>query len=105
MPDNITQYLIVIIFGWPFMALAIFVSVVGVIFERAGLVLIGAVLIIPFCYNLSGTSIFSIFSLLLPVFQAGSAWAVKEENETWSWLLLMPTFAVIGWLFVVGLIS
>ncbi|MBK8419106.1 hypothetical protein [Candidatus Villigracilis saccharophilus] len=99
------EILVSIIFGWPFVALSIFVSVIGIVFERAGLVLIGAVLIIPFCYHLSGSSIFSVFSLLLPVFQAGSAWAVKEENETWSWLLLMPTVSVIGWLVVVGLIS
>ena len=99
------EILVSIIFGWPFVALSIFVSVIGIVFERAGLVLIGAVLIIPFCYHLSGSSIFSVFSLLLPVFQAGSAWAVKEEISTWSSRLLMPTVSVIGWLVVVGLIS
>lgn len=97
--------LIQIIFGWPFVALSVFVSIVGVLFERPALVLLGAILIVPFCYNLSGTNTYAIFAFLLPVFQAGSAWAVKDENETWSWLLQMPTLGVVAWIVVIGLIS
>lgn len=99
------ETLVQIIFGWPFIFLSIFVSVIGIIFNRYGLVLIGALLIIPFCYYLNGTPRFSGIALLLPIFQACSAWAVKEENETWSWVLLMPTVGIIMWLIVVMLIT
>jgi len=99
------ETIIQIIFGWPFVALSLILSVVGIIFERPALVFLGALLIAPFCYYLNGTPNFSGFALLLPIFQAGSAWAVKEENATWSWILLMPTFAIIMWLILVGLIT
>ncbi len=99
------EILVQIIFGWPFIALSLIVSVIGNIFNRAWLVLLGALLIIPFSYYLNGTPRFGGFALLLPIFQAGSAWAVKEENETWSWLLLVPTVAVIMWLILVAVIA
>ena len=99
------ETLVQMIFGWPFVALSLIVSVIGIIFNRYGLVLIGVLLIIPFCYYLNATPRFSGVALLLPIFQTGSAWAVKEENETWSWVLLMPTVAIIMWLIVVSLIS
>jgi peptidoglycan/LPS O-acetylase OafA/YrhL len=99
------ETLIQIIFGWPFIALSLFISVMGNIYNRAWLALIGALLIIPFSYYLNGTPNFSGFALLLPLFQAGAAWAVKEENETWSWLLLAPTVAVILWLILVAIIA
>ena len=94
--------LIQIIFGWPFIALSLLVSVIGNIFNRAWLVFLGALLIIPFSYYLNGNPMFSGFALLMPIFQAGAAWAVKEENETWSWLLLAPTVSVILWLVLVA---
>lgn len=99
------EVLVQIVFGWPFIALSLFVSVIGIIFDRPGLVLLGALLIVPFSYYLNGTPNFSGVALLLPLFQAGSAWAVKEESETWSWILLAPTVALVLWLILVAAIS
>jgi hypothetical protein len=99
------ETLIQIIFGWPFIALSLIVSVVGIVFNKSGLVLIGALFIIPFCYYLNGTPRFTGFALLLPIFQAGSAWAVKEDNATWPWILLSPTVAIILWLILVAAIT
>lgn len=99
------ETIIQIVFGWPFIALSVFVSIIGNILNRAWLVLVGALLIMPFSYYLNSTPNFSGFALLLPLFQAGSAWAVKEENETWSWILLTPTVAVILWLILVAVIT
>ncbi len=98
-------FIVQIIFGWPFVALSLILSVVGIIFQRPALVFFGALLVAPFCYYLNGTPRFSGVALLLPIFQAGSAWAVKEENETWPWVLLTPTVAIILWLILVGLIT
>jgi hypothetical protein len=97
--------LVQIVFGWPFIALSLLVSVLGIIFERPWMVFLGALLIAPFSYYLNGTPRFSGFALLLPLFQAGSAWAVKEESVTWSWILLVPTVGIILWLILVGLIT
>lgn len=99
------EILVQIVFGWPFIVLSLFVSVIGIIFNRPGLVLVGALIIIPFSYYLNGTPRFSGFALLLPLFKAGSAWAVKEESETWPWVLFMPTFAVIAWLILAAAIA
>ena len=101
MNDMIVQ----IIFGWPFVVLSLLGSVIGIMFDRPWLVFLGALLIAPFSYYLNGTPRFSGFALLLPLFQAGSAWAVKEESVTWSWLLLAPTVTVSAWLILVGLIT
>lgn len=97
--------LVQIVFGWPFVALSLLVSVIGIMFEKPWLVFLGALAIAPFSYYLNGTPRFSGFALFLPIFQAGSAWAVKEESVTWSWLLLAPTVSVILWLLLVGMIT
>ena len=101
----LNETLVLIVFGWPFIALALFVSFIGNIYERPGLVFIGALLILPFTYYLNSIPMFSGYAILLPLFHAGSAWAVKEENETWSWLLLAPTVSVILWLILVDALS
>jgi hypothetical protein len=56
---------------------------------------------VPFAYNLNyeAPGYFGL-PLLLPILQAGCAFAVKEEHPVWAWVLLAPTIAVVMWLFV-----
>jgi hypothetical protein len=90
-----------VVFGWPFFILSILTSITGILNNRYGLVLLGTVLILPFAYYLSGTRTLFIFAILIPLFQLGCAWAVKEENDWLAWVLLSPTIIVRVWLLMV----
>ncbi len=101
MPEFVVQ----IIFGWPFIVLSILASIVGILNNRTWIVFLGALMIIPFAYNLNGLPPFGGYALFLPVLQLGSAFAVFEEKPVWAWTLFAPTISIIGWLIVMDSIS
>jgi hypothetical protein len=92
-----------IIFGWPLIVLSLTFSIFGIVDERAWLVFLGALMAVPFAYNLnySASGYYGI-PLLLPLLQVGSAFAVKEEYPVWAWVLLAPTIIIVMWQFVLG---
>jgi hypothetical protein len=98
-----SQTLVVLFFGFPaaFVSLALCLS--GVLKDKFWLVIIGAVLFIPFSYYLSGLPDLRGFAILLPLFQMGSAAAVRENNKVWAWILLVPAFLVSLWVLGVAL--
>ena len=95
--------LIPIIFGFPAAFVSLLLSTIGVVKEKYWLVIIGAVLFIPFSYYLNGASHNSGFPFLLSLFQIGSAAAVREQNKLWAWILLAPSFLVTLYIVVVVL--
>jgi hypothetical protein len=94
-----------VVFGWPFVVLSLAISIIGITGNRAWIVVVGTVLILPFCYNLNAASMFRGVGLILPLFHIGSAVAVHEESDLWAWLLLVPTTFLSTWLFVISIIS
>lgn len=94
MPD----LFVIMLFGFPAVFVSLLVSVLGVWKEKYWLVLLGAVLFIPFSYYLSGAPGLYRLPLLLPVFQVLSAAAVREKQKRWAWLLLIP--AVLAALYI-----
>lgn len=94
MPD----LFVIMLFGFPAVFVSLLVSVLGVWKEKYWLVLLGAVLFIPFSYYLSGAPGSYRLPLLLPVFQVLSAAAVREKQKRWAWLLLIP--AVLAALYI-----
>jgi hypothetical protein len=78
------------------------VSVIGVWKHKFWLVILGAVLFMPFSYYLSGSPGSYRLPLLLPLFQILSAAAVREENKPWAWILLAP--ALLATLYVLGVV-
>lgn len=95
MPD----LFIVMLFGFPAVFVSLVVSALGVWKEKYWLVLLGAVLFIPFSYYLSGAPGSYRLPLFLPVFQVFSAVAVREKQTRWAWLLLTP--AALAALYIV----
>ena len=91
---------IVILFGFPAAFASLLVSAIGIHKEKYWLVLIGAVLFIPFSYYLSGSPSLHGFPIILQLFQLVSAAAVREKNRLFAWLLLLPAF--LSTLLVVG---
>lgn len=94
-----------IIFGWPFIVLSILASITGILNNRAWIVFLGALMIIPFAYNLNNFPPFGGYALLFPFLQIGSAFAVFEEKPVWAWVLFAPTISIILWLIVIDSIA
>jgi len=90
-----------IVFGWPFVILSLAVSIFGIVDERPWVVFLGALLIIPYAYNLnlSAPDYFGL-PLVLPLLQIGSAFAIREDHPVWAWILLAPTITIVMWQFV-----
>ena len=91
-----------IIFSWPFVAFSLIATVVGILYEIPFLVILGAITIVPFSYQLNNVQYFRGVAFFLPVLQLFSAWALKEERNVWAWVLFAPTIAIILWLFVIN---
>lgn len=89
--------LVVFFFGFPAAFLSLILSVIGVLKQKYWLVIIGALLFIPFAYYLSGSPGSYSIPILLPVFQILSAAAVREKNKVWAWILLLPSFLAVLW--------
>jgi hypothetical protein len=94
-------FLTQIIFGWPLFVISVMVTITGILNKGYGLVLLGTLLIIPYTMSLNQTRTFFGFALLIPLLQLGSAWAVKDDNDFWAWVLFSPTVITRLWLLVV----
>ena len=92
--------LIAVLF-WISIPLSLAASVIGVWKDKFWLVLIGAVLFLPISYYLNGSPTLHGLAILLPLFQVGSAAAVREGNKRWAWFLLAPAFLMVIWFVVV----
>jgi hypothetical protein len=95
--------IIVFFFGFPAAFLSLLVSVIGVLKEKYWLVLIGAVLFIPFAYYLSGSPGTYGLPILLLLFQVLSAAAVREKSRHWAWILLLPSLLAVLWVVAAAL--
>lgn len=95
------EFLIAMIFGFPAVFLSLLLSVIGILKDKFWLVIVGAILFVPFSYYLNGSPGLRGFAIFLPLFQAGSAVAVRGKNKLWAWLLVLPAFFVSLW--VLGL--
>lgn len=98
-----SEFFVVMLFGLPAVFVSLVVSALGVLKNKFWLVILGAVLFIPFSYYLNGSPNLRGFAILLPLFQMGSAAAVRENNKTWAWILLLPALLASLWVLGVAL--
>ncbi len=85
------------IFGWPFIILSLLVSGIGLIKDRYLLLLIGAVLIFPFSFYLSGAPEIRGLAFGIPLSQVYAAYTIKKEKTIIAWLLTLPAFFASIW--------
>ncbi|HSL28642.1 MAG TPA: hypothetical protein VK900_05530 [Anaerolineales bacterium] len=102
---NLSDLLVVMVFGFPAVLLSLLLSAIGVFKEKVWLVIVGGVLFVPFSYYLSGAPGSAGLPLLLPGFHVGSAVAVREKHRLWAWLLLLPPLLATLWVLAVVLFS
>jgi len=91
MPD----FLIPMLFGWPMIILSLGFAFAGILLKRRTLSLVGAVLFLPPAWYLG---LYTAFSLILPLFLFGSAYAVSKGKIVLAFLLIVPVLIVVGWL-------
>ncbi len=73
--------ILILLLFWSSIPLSLAVSVVGVQKNKFWLILIGAVLFFPISYYFNGSPTLYGYAILLPLFQIGSAAAVREGNK------------------------
>lgn len=93
-----TETLIRIIFGWPFIIASLLLSLAGLIMKRPWPLVAAAILFAPFSFYLSGSPGVRGLAFTLPLFQAGAAYAIHKQKVWLALLLTLPAFLVSGWL-------
>jgi hypothetical protein len=87
-----------VLFGWPFMILAILVMITGIVLKKAAWILVGALLSIPFSLYLAATPRFRLVGIILPLFNLAAAYVVRRNRRWLAALLIVPFIAVALWL-------
>jgi hypothetical protein len=82
-----TDVIVQIIFGWPVIITSILFSIAGVWLKKPTLLVVAGIVCIPLTYYLSG---YGTPAVILPLFQFGSAYAVKHQKTLMAWLLIAP---------------
>jgi hypothetical protein len=99
MSDTLVQ----IVFGWPAIITSLLVSIAGLSWHKPWLLVLGGALAIPFSWYLSGYPALRGLAILLPLFQFGSAWMLRDEKKVLAWVLLAPLAIITVFLAVVVL--
>ena len=86
-----SEILVPIIFGWPAIITSILLSIVGVWLKRPVLLIAAGIVCIPFTYYLSG---YRTPAVVLPLFQFGSAYAIRRQKNFLAWLLITPIIVI-----------
>ena len=89
------DFLIPMFFGWPMIIISLGFAFAGIMLKRRALSLIGAVLFLPPTWYLG---LYFAFSLILPLFLFGSAYAVSNGKSALAFLLIVPVLIAAGWL-------
>lgn len=91
---------LVIAMGWPSILTSLGLSLTGIARKRQVLLLIGALLVVPFAYYLNASPRFAVPGAFLPMLHLGAAVAVYRGHRWLALLLLLPFIAVTIWLAV-----
>lgn len=86
-----TDILVQIVFGWPAIITSILLSIAGVWLKKPALLITAGIVCIPFTYYLSGIRAPAV---ILPLFQFGSAYAIRRQKDQIAWLLIAPIIII-----------
>jgi len=98
------EYLVQIVFGWPAIITSLLVSLTGLLSRKPILILIGGVIVIPFCWYLSGYPTIRSAAFLLPIFQFTAGFAIAKKKIYLAWFLFMP-LAIVVFLMAIAVLS
>ena len=87
-----TEILVQIIFGWPGIITSVLLSIAGVLLKKPVLLVVAGIVCVPFTYYISNG--FRAPTLVLPLFQFASAYAIKSQKNLIAWLLIAPMIII-----------
>ena len=91
----------VVVFGWPAVVVSVVLAASGIMFRMPVLLVVSAVLAVPFCYYISGAENWiAVAGPAIPLTLAAGAYAVKRRVLWAAWCLLLPFVGVSIWLAV-----
>jgi hypothetical protein len=89
--------LISIVFGWPFVILAVLFSGMGLIKKQHWLLFFSALLIAPFSFYLGSGSGMWKFALLVPFFQFYAAYMIRKKKTKRALIFVLPILFMSMW--------
>ena len=88
----------VILFGWPAILVALALSVMGVVRKRPKLLVVAAIVVVPFSLYLAGSPGVGWRGLIIPLLLSGASISIYHHHTRVAWFLLAPFLGVSGWL-------
>ncbi len=87
------DFLIPMLFGWPAIILSLGFALAGIVFKRSALSLVSAVLFLAPAWYIGH---YFAFSIILPLFFLGSAYAISKNKIVMAFLFIVPVLIVVG---------
>ncbi len=87
------DFLIPMLFGWPAIILSLGFALAGIVFKRPALSLVSTVIFLAPAWYIGH---YFAFSIMLPLFLPGSAYAISKNKIGIAFLLIVPVLIVIG---------
>ena len=91
--------------GWPGIVATGILALVGLFRANYRFLVAAAILAFPFSWFLSGFPIIHSLLFLLPLFIFGSAFAVYRDHEMIAWVVALPFFLTILFLYYTILVQ
>lgn len=90
--------LAMIFMGWPAIIGTCILCIVGLVRKQPALLVLGALLIVPFAWYLSQTPLFRTIGLSMPLFLLGAAYLLNRGRRRTAELALLPFASIVVWL-------
>ena len=91
--------------GWPGIVATVILTLVGLFKANYRFLVAAAILAFPFSWFLSGFPIIHSLLFLLPLFIFGSAFAMYRDYEMIAWVVALPFFLTILFLYYTILVQ
>ena len=91
--------------GWPGIVATVILALVGLFKANYRYLVAAAILAFPFSWFLSGFPIIHSLLFLVPLFIFGSAFAMYRDHEMIAWVVALPFFLTILFLYYTILVQ
>src|SRR5215210_5106129 len=92
--------LAMIFMGWPAIIGTCILCIVGLVRKQPALLVLGALLVVPFAWYLSKTPLFRTIGFCVPLFLLSAAYVFSRGRRRAAELLLLPVAIIVVWLAV-----
>jgi hypothetical protein len=92
--------LAMIFMGWPAIIGTCVLCSAGLVSKQPALLVLGALLVVPFAWYLSMTPLFQTIGLFLPLLLLSAAYVLSRGRRRTAELLLLPFAGIVLWLAV-----